>query len=407
MHVLFIHQNFPAQFGHIAAHLVEQHDCECTFLSQRKSVSDAKIRRLQYQPQGGATERTPYLTRTFENAVAHAAGVYMALKRVPEVKPDLIVAHAGFGSSLYLRELYDVPIINHFEYYYHTHNSDLDFRPELPPSEDKLLRGRTRNAMILLDLDNCDVGYTPTRFQYGLFPAEYHGKVHIIFDGVETRIFRRMESLPRRIGGRDIGPDTRVVTYCARGLESMRGFDIFMQAAKRIYEQYPDVVFIVVGSDRIVYGDEKAEKHGHASFREYVLAQNDYDLSKFVFTGLVAPQTLAAILSMGDVHMYLTAPFVLSWSMMNALACGAVVVGSATPPVLEMITDGETGLLADFFDVDGLADQALAVLRDPSAYEPMREAAMRLIESEYSLDTVLPRMLRFYEDTIRSHSSSR
>ena len=160
-----------------------------TFLSQREPVNDTKIRRLQYKPHGGATAKTPYLTRTFENAVAHATGIYGALKQTPEMKPDLIVAHAGFGSSLYLRELYDVPIINHFEYYYHTHNSDLDFRPELPPSEEKLLRGRTRNAMILLDLDNCDVGYTPTRFQHDLLPAEYHNKVRTIFDGVDTRVF--------------------------------------------------------------------------------------------------------------------------------------------------------------------------------------------------------------------------
>ena len=179
--------------------------------------------------------------------------------------------------------------MNYFEYYYHPHGSDMDFRPEFPPAEIDFLRARARNAMVLLDLVNCRSGYSPTHFQRELFPAELRHKIAVIFDGIETDVFRRRDDVPRQVGDRVIAPSTRIVTYVSRGFESMRGFDIFMQTAKRIYQRFPDVVFIVVGSDRICYGGD--EKHiRHKTFREHVLAQDDYDLSRFVFTGMVAGQ---------------------------------------------------------------------------------------------------------------------
>ena len=249
---------------------------------------------------------------------------------MPELRPDLIVGHSGFGSTLFLPELYPaVPVVNYLEYYYHPHHSDMDFRPEFAPAEIDFLRARARNAMILLDLVNCRSGYSPTHFQRNLFPAELRHKIAVIFDGIETDVFQHRAGVPRRIGDRVIEPSTRVVTYVSRGFESMRGFDIFMKTAKRIYQRFPDVVFIVVGSDRICYGGD--EKHiRHKTFREHVLAQDDYDLSKFVFTGMVPPRTLVDILSLSDLHIYLTVPFVLSWSLLNALACGCTVLASDT-----------------------------------------------------------------------------
>ncbi len=174
--------------------------------------------------------------------------------------------------------------------------------------------------------------------------------------------------------GRTIAPSTRIVTYVSRGFESMRGFDIFMHAAKRVYREFPDVLFVVVGSDRICYGGD-LKYIRHPTFREHVMAQDDYDPSKFVFTGQVSPVELVDLLSLSDLHIYLTVPFVLSWSLLNALACGCTVLASNTAPVVEVVTDGVNGLLADFFDVEGLAEKALAVLRDPPAYRELGERA--------------------------------
>jgi glycosyltransferase involved in cell wall biosynthesis len=294
-----------------------------------------------------------------------------------------------------------VPIINYFEYFYRPHGSDMDFRPDFPAEPRDFLRARARNAMILLDLQTCRAGYSPTHVQRDLFPDEYRLKLDVVFDGIDTEDFRRHREVPRQIAGRAIPASTRVVTYVSRGLESMRGFDIFMRAAQVIAREYPDVLFVVVGSDRVCYGGD--EKHiRHSTFREHVLAGGDYDMSKFLFTGLVPVSTLVDILSLSDLHVYLTVPFVLSWSLMNALACGCTVLASNTAPVREVITDGANGLLTDFFDIDGLTARALAVLRDPPAYRSLGERGTALVAERFALSRTLPRLLDLFDRVVRS-----
>ena len=190
--------------------------------------------------------------------------------------------------------------------------------------------------MLLLDLQTCRHGYSPTHFQQQLFPELYRPKIDVIFDGIETDVFRRRPGVPRRIGNREVPPSTRIVTYVSRGFEAMRGFDMFMKVARRIYEQYPDVIFAVVGSDRVCYGGD--EKHiEKKTFREHVLAQSEFAPDKFIFTGMLPVTKLVDLWSISDLHLYFTVPFVLSWSMMDALACGCTVLASDTAPVREMI----------------------------------------------------------------------
>lgn len=424
MHILFVHKSFPAQFGHIAHYLVKRGGFECTFTCEQPqqqaeqfSVMVAPgappvtqefpaqmvsgIRIIPYKLKGGATKDVHYCSRTFENGVWHAHAVYEAMKAHPEVKPDLIVGHSGFGSTLWLADLYDCPIINYFEYYYFSRNSDMDFRPEFPCSELDILRARTRNAMILLDLQNCAAGYSPTAWQRSLFPTEYQYKIETIFDGIDRELWHRRQ-VPRRIGNRDIPPETRIVTYVSRGLESMRGFDIFMKVAKRICDVRRDVIFIVVGSDRVCYGGDLRHVQA-ATFKEHVLSQDHYDLSRFMFTGPIPSPLLAEVLSLSDLHIYLTVPFVLSWSLMDSLACGCTVLASDTAPVREVIQHEQNGLLAGFYDVDGLTRQALRVLEDPEKHRPLGQTGMRLIDESYSLERKLPQMLDLYERTIQRH----
>ena len=419
MHILYVHQNFPAQFGHIARHLVRELGWQCSFVSETPAGNVEGIDKIQYKIAGGATKTTHFCSRTFENAVWHTDGVYNALKARPELRPDLIVGHSGFGSTLFLSELYpDTPIVNFFEYYYRAHDpdSDMDFREDLnwQVPEVKYLRSRCRNAMILLDLQNCDAAYTPTQFQKSRFPDEYLPKLQTIFDGVDRGVYHgyneELRPAPgvrgvRTIAGREVAPDTRVVTYVSRGFESMRGFDVFMKAARKIYTQYPDLLFFVVGTDRIAYGGDESYIAPYKSCKDWTLAQDQYDLSKFVFTGRQTPEDLGKLLASGDLHMYLTVPFVLSWSMMDALSCGAVVLGSSTAPVKEMIRDGENGLLADFFDTDAMAEKAIQVLRDPAAYRPLGRAAEEIVTRDYSLEAVLPRMLKMYEDAVNRRAA--
>jgi glycosyltransferase involved in cell wall biosynthesis len=401
MHVLFIHQNFPAQFGHIAAYLTRNKGFRCSFVSQHAPGIVEGIERIQYQLRGGATERTHYSSRSFENAIWHSHAIYDALAQRADLKPDLIVAHSGFLSTVLLRELYDCPIINYFEYYYLTRGGDMDFRPDFPYPVSNRLRARIRNAHLLLDLEECDAGYSPTRWQRNLFPATFRQKIRTIFDGIDTSFWRPREAVTRQIGSWSIPNDMKVVTYVSRGLESIRGFDIFMKIAKRLCELRSDILFFVVGEDRICYGGD-ADFTGSTSFKKWVLARDDYDLKRILFTGLLPTPQLVDLFSLSDLHIYLTVPFVLSWSLMDALACGVTVLCSDTPPVREMIQHNKTGLLAEFFDIDSFVKQALDVLEKPADYRSLGQAGTAMIQEKYSLDICLPRMLHLYEDAVQN-----
>jgi glycosyltransferase involved in cell wall biosynthesis len=399
MQVLFVHANFPAQFGPALSRFGKRSDLDCVFVSRTGEGTIEGVRRIPFTLRGGATRSTHYTSRTFENAVWHAAAVYEACKATPWLNPDLIVGHSGFGSTVFLQELYRCPIVSYIEYFYRPHDSDMDFRPEFPPAELDYLRSHTRNAMILLDLEACAAAYTPTHWQRGLLPQAYASKVEVIHDGVDTALWQRRPG-PRRLGDEMIDDDIRVVTYVARGLEAMRGFDIFVRVANRIAAAMPNVLFAVVGSDRTAYGNDL--KHITApTFRDHVLAGERPDLLRFRFLGTLSPTALVDVLSLSDLHVYLTVPFVLSWSLLNALACECVVLASDTAPVREVIDDGVTGLLADFFDVDLLAARALEVLKDPSAYRRLGAAGRGLVEERYSIERTLPRLEALFASVVR------
>ena len=394
MQILFVHPNYPAQFGHIAARLVRERDIEAVFVTRAASGIRDGVRCVRYELKGGATRGTHYCSRTFENGVWNAHAVYDACKAAA-LSPDLIVGHSGFGSTVFLRDLYAAPIVNYFEYYYHARQSDMDFRPEFPPAEIDYLRARARNAMILLDLEACAAGYSPTRWQRSLLPAAWQPKVEVIHDGVDTDFWRR-RVVPRRIAGEAIGGDVRIVTFVARGLEAMRGFDVFVRLANRIAAEMPNVLFVVVGGDRVHYGNDL--RHIKAkTFREHVMATQRPDARRFRFLGQVPADELADILSLSDLHVYLTAPFVLSWSLLDALACECVVLASDTAPVREVVAHETNGLLADFFDIEQLTAQAVRVLKEPLAYRKLGLAGRRLVEDTYSTDKTVPKLWALFE----------
>lgn len=396
MHVLFVHGNFPAQFGHIAVRLIELEGWTCTFVSETEPGTHAGIRKIRYRPDEHGPVARYTFSRAFEDDVRHAAGIYQALQPLGDaLRPDLIVGHAGLGPTLFLPELYpDVPIITYLEDYYDPARAPDRFRSEWPPGEGDRLRARAQTATTLLQLEQAAAGWTPTRFQRDLLPPVYHPKVHVIHDGIDSDFWRRPEGHDDTLGS------PRVVTYVSRALEPLRGFDIFMRVAKRIYTEFPDVVFHIAGTDAEGYGDE-LRQIPEATFREHVLNQDDYDLARFRFLGWVRPEALVQILSMSDLHITLTVPIVLSWSMLNAMACGCVVLASDTEPVREVIRDGENGLLRDLFDVDALADAALEVLKDPHAFRDLGIEAERTISERFSLRAVLPHLIDFFGETAR------
>jgi glycosyltransferase involved in cell wall biosynthesis len=398
MHALFVHQNYPAQFGHIAERLRQREGWQISFVTQRQlPPGTAAFEIIHYSPTGGARPQTHFLSRTFENAVAHAEGVYVALKNRRLEPPDVIIGHSGFGSTLFLSQLFSAPIINYCEYFYHPSGNDLGFRPDFPTTEEVRLRAAARNAMLLLDLENCRAAYSPTRWQASLLPARYADKLQVIFDGVDTTVWKPSERRPEILAGVKLPEHARLVTYASRGFESMRGFDIFMQVAGRIAAERADVQFIIVGEDRCCYGDDQRVT-GDPSFKNWVLQRGNYPAERFHFVGRLPPAELARVMSAADLHFYLTVPFVLSWSLIDAMACGATLLASSTAPVRELLQHGRNALLADFFDVEHFTEQALRVLERPSAFRDLGREALADVQAKYSLDVCLPQLERFYRD---------
>lgn len=399
MHILFAHKSYPAQFGHIARHLVKNKGYRCSFVTTHRPAGvDKGIYKIAFQQRGGATEKTHYCSRTFENAVWNAWGMYESLKPLEKtLKPDLIVGHSHYGSPLFIQPLFpEAKVCTYFEYYYHTRGQDMHYIPDWPTPEEDYLRARARNGILLLDFEYCDGGYTPTHFQHSVLPETYKDKIRVIHDGIDTDFWKRQENPDRAVGPHSFPEETRIVTYVSRGMESMRGFHIFMKAAKRILQENPNTVVLVVGSDRVCYGGDLRHIQ-EKTFKEHVLNQDDYDLNRILFLGNVKPELLVRILSLSDVHIYLTVPFVLSWSLLDAMSCGCTIISSETPPVQEVITHEETGLLCDFFDHEAIAETALQVLANPIAYAELGRNARRHIEEKYSMEVCLPRLAELYE----------
>jgi glycosyltransferase involved in cell wall biosynthesis len=404
MKVLFIHDAFPAQFGRLGLELTRRYGWDCTYLVRTLSscptpsqemLSTLKIHRLPMAAEHRSADAVPW-PQIYGHYLDQCQVLFDALRARPELRPDVIVAHGGRGApTIFLRELLDCPIINYCEYYFATERRDITYRIDLPPAEPAPFFPRCINAPTLVTLADCDAGYSATHWQKQSFPTRFHHKIAVHFDGIETEIYHPGPAA-RTIGNVSVPVGTRVMTFVSRGLESIRGFDIFMQVADRISRVRSDVLFVVVGGEEIHYGWDKLHT-GAPSFKQWVLERGPYDLSRFLFLGRIFPEQLAQILRISDLHFYPTAPFVLSWSLLSAMATGCVVLASDVAPVQEVITSGVNGLLEPLFDIDRFTETALSVLDDPGAFAHLGRAALETIASSYTVDVCIPPIKEFLE----------
>jgi glycosyltransferase involved in cell wall biosynthesis len=312
----------------------------------------------------------------------------------------LVVGHTSYGTMLYLKNLYSCPFIGYFEMLPGPFWSEgLTLRKEYPATENVRLFNATYHALTYLHLHAVNAAYTPTCWQLGTAPPELQAKIRVIFDGIDTEYFqKRPVRRPAEFRGLTIGETTRVVTYVSRGLESIRGFDIFMKVAGRICRERSDVLILVAGEERTNYGHELHHIQAK-TFKEHVLSQDDYDLNRIHFLGRIPTDELARLYNLSDLHLYLTVPYVLSWSLVQAMASECTILGSATAPVLEFIDDGVHGLLADFYDIDGLTRLALNVLHDPAEHRRLGQAARARVLERYEKGLCIRRLVEFFEKT--------
>lgn len=406
MKVLFVHQNFPGQYLHLARHLGASAEHEVVFITQRTDADLPGVRKIVYKPARAVTAGIHHYVRETEAGVLNAqnvARVALELKQSGFV-PDVMLAHNGWGELWYLKDVFpDTPLIGYFEFFYRRHGADVGFEPGPPLIFDAGPRVRTKNIGNLLALDAVDYGQCPTKWQKSLYPTEYQSKLHIVHEGIDTQAVAPDRNAHFAVPGTaiDLTPDDEVVTYVARNLEPYRGFPSFMRSLPAVLAQRPNARVLVVGGDDVSYGPKPADGK---SFRVQMLEElgDAIDLTRVHFLGKVPYSSFVKILQVSTVHVYLTYPFVLSWSMLEAMSAGCAIVGSRTQPVEEAIRDGENGLLVDIFSPEEIARRVVEVLADRNAFLPIRANARKTIVDHYDLRSIcLPAQLRLVKMAAR------
>lgn len=400
MRLLFVHQNTPGQYKHLARHMASIPGNEVVFIGKTPREIP-NVATVTYAPSRGAGKETHRYLRPFEDQVLHGQAVAraaLALQRRGFV-PDVICAHPGWGEALFLKDVFpDAKLLAFCEFFYRSRGSDMGFDPTQPPPDiDAVCRLRCKNATLLTSLEAADWGVSPTEWQRAQHPAMLHSRISVVHDGVDTELCQPDEAATLTLpDGRTLSRADEVVTYVARNLEPYRGFPTFMHAVQEICRRRPRAEVVVVGGDEVSYGAPPA---GAPNWREKLLAEVTVDPGRVHFLGKVPYDTFLRIVRVSRAHIYLTYPFVLSWSVLEAMACGAVVIGSDTPPVAEVIEDGRNGLLVDFFDPKAVADRVDAVLGEPQRFAEVRAAARRGVVERFDLRSVcLPAQVRLIED---------
>ncbi len=396
MRILFLHDNFPAQFGPIGDYLAKK-GWDVTFGTQREGAKSAHIKIFNYKPHRAVTKGVHPYAGTFEKAAINgqaAARACLALK-AKGYSPDVMMAHSGWGPGMYLKDVWpDARYLGYFEWYYQPVGPDVAFLSgEDRQNEDQLLRTRGRNAPILLDLAACDYGLVPTNYQKSQFPPIIDEKLKVLHDGVDADIYAPKPGARLVLPGLDLSDVDELVTYVARGMEPYRGFPQFMAAAAEVLRRRPNAHVVVVGEDRVAYGKKLEEGD---SWKKRMLAQHSFDGKRLHFTGLIPRDQYLKVLQASSVHVYLTVPFVLSWSMMESMSAGCVVLGSDTDPVRELIEDGKNGVLVDFHNVQQIARAIVRILENPGKYAPVRAAARETIVSQYAAADIYARKEKMF-----------
>lgn len=402
MRYLFIHQNFPGQFLHVAKALAADPANEVVAVGEARNLQGrsppaARIRMLGYQPHGHGHKETHHYLRDYEGHIRRGQAVARLLLELRDKQgfvPDVVVAHPGWGEGLFVRDVFPAARhIQYFEYYYHGTGGDVGFDPEFPSTLDDQLRVRIKNSTQLQSLVACDEGISPTQWQRSRYPAEFRDKIEVIHEGVDTGIVRPDATAWVEINGQRMRAGEEIVTYVARNLEPYRGFHSFIRSLPRLQALRPEARVILVGGEDVSYGKRLPEGQTYRQ-RYCAEVQDRVDWSKVFFVGKLAYADYLKVLQVSAAHVYLTYPFVLSWSMLESMAAGCLLVASDTTPVREVIEDGRNGLLVDFFDHDALAGRLAEALAEPERFGALRGQARRKIVAEYDLATVcLPKML--------------
>ena len=401
MRILFLHPNFPAQFRHLAAALGKNKTNQVVFGTNRREGEIEGVTKVLYEKSRTARAETHHYVRPLENAVLEGQAVYRLAQTLREKRfsPDIVYGHSGWGPTLFVKDIFPkAKLLCYFEWFYRAHGSDADFDPSDPLEADDEARIRIKNAPILIDLYSCDRGLSPTNWQRQQFPQEFHNKIKVHHDGIDINYFQPIPGaklvLPRM--NLDLSGVDELVTYVARGMEPYRGFPQLIETISILQKKRPQCHFVIVGKNRVAYGKTLPN---NKTYKDAMLEKFSLDLNRVHFTGLLPYSEYLQVLQASSVHVYLTRPFVLSWSMLEALGTGCLIVGSDTPPVKEVIQDGVNGLLVDFFKPQEIAARVIEALDNPDRMAHIRKRARETIVDKYDLIKLLPQHLEWIKQS--------
>ena len=416
VNLLFIHQNFPGQFKHLAPALAQRgHRVVALTLQKVKETSWQGVELVPYRVTQGSTPGTHPWVVDFETKIIRAEGAFRACVKLKEqgFTPDAIIAHPGWGESLFLKEVWPQAKLGIFcEFFYMAEGADTGFDPEFPVEdvEGNNCRLRLKNLNNYMHFDVADAAIAPTAWQASTFPEPFRSKITVVHDGIDTDAIQpnpKVQLKLRREGSDEplvLTRDDEVITFVNRNLEPMRGCHIFLRALPELLKERPKAQVIIVGGHGVSYGAKPTvEKNGAASWKEVFVNEvrgqiSDADWARVHFVGQVPYGNFVSLLQLSTVHVYWTYPFVLSWSLIEAMSAGAAIVASDTAPLREVIQPGENGLLVDFFSVEGLLEQVCTLLDDPDQRARLGAAARATAVAGYDLNQVcLPKQLAWVE----------
>ncbi len=392
--ILFAHTNFPAQFGFLGQRLA-QVGWDVTFATARKGAESRVMRILPFEEGRDITKGVHQYVANLEKATirGQSAARSFLMARAKGYRPDIVMAHSGWGAGLFAKDIWpEAHYIPYVEWWYNYPPVDSAFFPDFQDDEDSRLRQRIRNAPILLDIEAADRVIAPTRFQAAQFPPRLAERITVIHDGVDTDF--HAPGAAERIGGLEIARMPEIVTYATRGMEPQRGFPEFMRALDRLQKRRPRLHAIIVGEDRVAYGKQLPKGE---SWKQRMLAELSLDPDRTHFTGHLPRPDYLAVLQASHAHVYLTAPFVLSWSMIEAMSTGCALVASDVEPVREFATDGVTARLVDFHDPEAIATAVEALLEDRAEAQRLRDAARAHVVERYALERVFQEKLAWLQ----------